>query len=696
MKSNQTLKICLLVFVFLLAFSIGAQISQARIQYENDQLNNPETIYLQENYGVGSIEEYRLKLEQETWLNYTKTIEELYANQSKVWDEWTERQSLRNPTLPRYGTSTFKSEMPQQNSWMPFVNVGNPFVMLSVFSLSGFGFLTLTITPLFKKHKKLKFALIVCAVSLVVFSVGFFAGQVYAQSSSRDIWLDDLPSTASYVINTDGAGNYWATRYDDKIAFSGTDAATVIQAALDALTAGRTWEEKVACKGNFTLTSVITTPSYVALNLRKAKLTLNAGVNDHMFENSDAVGGNTDITVLGGHLYGDGANQVPIRSYDIFHFDNVARLKILNTICENANHYGIGIKNCSYALIQGNECFTDETYENDDGIEVQRGSHHTRVIGNYCHHNHKNGIEIEEAGRCVVVANITKDNHVGIQVDGTASYLASQTVIVGNNCYDKMGIAIFTESDHDDYDCVIAYNVCEANAETTINDSGIYVEGAWHRVLIADNIIKDFGKHGIYLCSRWSDEAKYASAIKVIGNIVVNPQQDYGIRVSATSADGIYDIYVDNNLLIDCPNGIIVENARDIDVKGNAFVNSTTTDLRLEATARTVLVEANHFTHATLQIQIIAGATYTIRRNVGYVTENSGTATIANNEWVPHGLATTPTVVTVTTRTATYGGVAVIVGWVGQNATHFQVSAYWTNSTAITDDAINISWYAEV
>jgi len=80
---------------------------------------------------------------------------------------------------------------------------------------------------------------------------------------------------------------------------------------------------------------------------------------------------------------------------------------------------------------------------------------------------------------------------------------------------------------------------------------------------------------------------------------------------------------------------------------------------------------------------------------VDVAVENSGTATIANGEWLPHGLAGTPTVVTVTTLTPTYDGVPVVVGVASKNATHIQISAYWTNGTAITDDAIDISWYAK-
>ena len=81
---------------------------------------------------------------------------------------------------------------------------------------------------------------------------------------------------------------------------------------------------------------------------------------------------------------------------------------------------------------------------------------------------------------------------------------------------------------------------------------------------------------------------------------------------------------------------------------------------------------------------------------LGYVTENSGTATIANNEWLSHGLVSTPTTITLTPRAVTYGTPAVtfVVGVVNRNATMFQVGAYWTNGTAITVDAIIIDWSA--
>lgn len=66
-------------------------------------------------------------------------------------------------------------------------------------------------------------------VSLLI--TAFWAGYIFASPNGfnpPNVYLDDLPSTATYVVKTDGA-YYWAVRYDGKIAFNGTVASTVIQ-----------------------------------------------------------------------------------------------------------------------------------------------------------------------------------------------------------------------------------------------------------------------------------------------------------------------------------------------------------------------------------------------------------------------------------------------------------------------------------
>jgi len=83
------------------------------------------------------------------------------------------------------------------------------------------------------------------------------------------------------------------------------------------------------------------------------------------------------------------------------------------------------------------------------------------------------------------------------------------------------------------------------------------------------------------------------------------------------------------------------------------------------------------------------GTNTVVKRNLGYVTENSGTATIAagtTSVTVAHGLAATPTKVLVTPR-ADIGDV-----WVSaRDATNITINC----DTAPVGDVI-VDWYAEV
>lgn len=71
------------------------------------------------------------------------------------------------------------------------------------------------------------------SVIIALLITAFWAGLITASPSFTppNLYLDSLPSTASYVISTDGT-YYWATRYDGKVAWSGTNASYVINNAL--------------------------------------------------------------------------------------------------------------------------------------------------------------------------------------------------------------------------------------------------------------------------------------------------------------------------------------------------------------------------------------------------------------------------------------------------------------------------------
>ena len=105
-------------------------------------------------------------------------------------------------------------------------------------------------------------------------------------------------------------------------------------------------------------------------------------------------------------------------------------------------------------------------------------------------------------------------------------------------------------------------------------------------------------------------------------------------------------------------------------------------------------------------VPIYVGSGWTnkkIHHNIGYVTENSGTATNAiNATWVSHGLAGTPTTVTLTINGSNYINSTCYLlqpTVIASNSTHFQIGFYISNTETITavttTDQRNIMWTAE-
>jgi len=88
---------------------------------------------------------------------------------------------------------------------------------------------------------------------------------------------------ATYTIFQQGSTIYAKNGATGAIDYSGADASTVIQKALDSLTAGRVWQEKVLLKGNFDLGYVsgngcVNLPFYTILEIQ-GKLKLKNNVN---------------------------------------------------------------------------------------------------------------------------------------------------------------------------------------------------------------------------------------------------------------------------------------------------------------------------------------------------------------------------------------------------------------------------------
>jgi len=120
--------------------------------------------------------------------------------------------------------------------------------------------------------------------------------------------------TGGLVVASPEAHNAARSSADFPVNNANTNGADRIQAAINKLTAGRTWVETVNVIGPVNIESVVTVPSYTRINMEGSVLTLADAVNDNMFENSDrtkASGGNKEIYFTGGVLKGNRSGQTP-------------------------------------------------------------------------------------------------------------------------------------------------------------------------------------------------------------------------------------------------------------------------------------------------------------------------------------------------------------------------------------------------
>jgi len=135
-------------------------------------------------------------------------------------------------------------------------------------------------------------------------------------------------------------GLYKARRGDNgSIQFQDPEIHEVLNDVWNALTPGRTWKETVVLKGDFSVSASIELPSYVTLDLTGAKLTLEGGVNDHLFKNANPIGGNSYIEVVGGIIDGNKDGQTV--NCDIFYLSKVHHSIFREIRLINAKRHGL-------------------------------------------------------------------------------------------------------------------------------------------------------------------------------------------------------------------------------------------------------------------------------------------------------------------------------------------------------------------
>lgn len=280
-----------------------------------------------------------------------------------------------------------------------------------------------------------------------------------------------LIQTGSRItVYQDGVNVIAVRASDGTIISTNTDPGTVINAAMAALTSGRTWKEAVSVIGDFTVDGAVDSiemPSFTILNLH-GKLTIAtnqvSGAAAINATGASAVAPVTDIEINGGYI--NGGYSVDAAGAETGQSSNqpagikllfVERFKINGVDISNTKAHNIAVTSSLHASVIN--CTLKKS--GDDSISML-GSTHINITSNDISDNYgsvggSSGIEIEDgSGLCTISNNIiysmnpaadySGDGGNGIQcvIDPAGSGDITKVTIVGNVCdgVELNGIAV--------------------------------------------------------------------------------------------------------------------------------------------------------------------------------------------------------------------------------------------------------------
>jgi parallel beta-helix repeat protein len=330
---------------------------------------------------------------------------------------------------------------------------------------------------------------------------------------------------------------------------------------------------------------------------------------------------------------------------------------------------------------------------NDDVIKtLQQKNHHVtirnlQIDGNQGYQTAGSGIHICGTDRPIIEYVMVKWCHCqGIIIEGTIEGHTSIAPLIKNvfiwGCGKEGLFVAATDSIIQNVD--VGHDYKQEDTEPAL-----YLHWA-HKSIVANSFFWG-SKHGILLnqtnsvlitgCridyNRYNGIVLRCSSNNVIdGNEIVHNSQR-----SAGYADGIYLI---GSQAIPCNNNTISDNFIGEDSDSQQYHRYAINE-EGSYCDRNFIIGNN--VHCRLEERIRwNGANTIVCNNIGYVTENSGTATGASPIYVSHGLSRSPTSVTLGVN----GMIPYQTSWSNYNSTHI---AIYHNAGA--GRAITVTWYAE-
>ncbi|MGB9672068.1 MAG: right-handed parallel beta-helix repeat-containing protein [Candidatus Norongarragalinales archaeon] len=556
-------------------------------------------------------------------------------------------------------------------------------------------------------------------------------------------FFDQVVVEPSYVIFQEAGKVFAKNGKTGQIEFSGTDASAVIQAAINALTSGRTWKEKVVVKGNFTLTKqsgktyAVGLPDYTILEIC-GKLMLANGQNCDVIANVDQTNGNRHIEIIGGAIDGNKGAQAagngiklkatPTTWAGPYCYKNVVR----NVHVYNCKEHGFKFEACNDLFITN--CYAGILNGPGNGLDgfYFDGSHEVLIVGCHSTYNGRDGYRVtstlasntwenqivgcasennsEQAYHiikgaydlvlCLVTGSTCDDCANGVVVDdGRDITIASNSLSRGSNAvWIKAGEVLVSGNSLTEAKVgvrVAASGIAvignSVRGKLEVDEYGVYLESGVNDCLVANNRITN-------ISTNTEDQAGvllYGNNMRnlIVGNSIFNVGR-FGIRLAANAVSSYNTIVA--NRIYNCASGIGINGAHTYNIVSQNHVQTATYyGISLYNGA-----DYNRIFENTLDVGTpigfsAAGANNVIKRNVGYVTENSGTATFSGNGTqtaftIAHGCASTPNHVSLEAKSADASGDKY---W-SADATNITVT-FITAPPAGTDNVV-IAWKAEV
>jgi parallel beta-helix repeat protein len=401
-----------------------------------------------------------------------------------------------------------------------------------------------------------------------IFISNIAVGQIQNACTIRNIAT--IEYSRSYVCGNYNSTHYYAkNNITDKIEIISSDAITVINYALNSLTAGRTWKEKVSLHGNFSLNNFISLPSFTILVINGTLTTSSTSIPLIKVTDKEIIeihGGSlvlppgtnrptiwlnyaTDVLIEDAEVRGSGAikmeysNRITVKKCNLLGIEScaVVLLDSSNDIILTQNKIsgtigkviqGIltqGSLGCTGVLIEGNEIAMFGGVDGAHGVYIGiAATHDVNITDNYFHDAFPN-------------------SGCAIRFDGSHGYISQNRFWNLQNCLIVVFVGTTLTTS-----VVTNVTIIKNTVQNAVRGFYIYARNNnTTKILVLENEISNCSDFGVML---FGESGKYVEKCTIADNVIYNCT-NYGIRLNSQT----FDNTVTRNNVISCGRNILDE-----------------------------------------------------------------------------------------------------------------------------------------